>query len=519
LKRIKEKPLNLKHKHISLIIKDETLNLHLDARTFITEKPIGYDESSKIPPRGSTFNSISKKPLKSIEKRVYSWKNLRLFVKKGKFVESYPEFQRFHKNNLLIWSSISQILKKIEALLEENQIRYADINAEKVYDLANLMKKVEKNELVACILNQEIVKSSMKLPTKKFKGLKAEEMAAKCVQTFWKALHFKREKKRKFLCIKMAKKIQRYWRIYKLYMKTKETIKENFKEFVDDYADLLKKFKKEWQDIKGIERVEIHLNSFSYSEDQRLTMENYLQRANSQIARIFACKDPLVEVIYITPIELDDEIINYYSKVKKTSNKIDYFHFIQVIQIGDLVNFKEKVHFLYPEGSKFLPYTFSTSKKLLFSPHALKQIKKIIGLKPAYIITGYPGENDLNLAKCLKIPCFCGNPTKAAAFSRKTSSRELFLQCELPIPPSSSNFKTEEEFLNELVILLYENPNITTWLFKINNEFNGRGIASFTLDTSRLLNGLKVSKIHKGLPDEMQEFHAIIKNVNLKAYF
>ena len=140
-------------------------------------------------------------------------------------------------------------------------------------------------------------------------------------------------------------------------------------------------------------------------------------------------------------------------------------------------------------------------------------------MKPAYIITGYPGDNDLNLAKCLKLPCFCGNPTKAAAFSRKTGSRELFLQCELPVPPSSSRFKTEEEFHNELVILLYENPNITTWLFKINNEFNGRGIASFTLDTSRLLNGLKVSKIYKGMPDEIQEFLAIIKNVNYKTNF
>ena len=224
----------------------------------------------------------------------------------------------------MLWSSISQILKKIEVLLEENQIRYADINAEKVYELANFVKKVEKSELVGCILNQEIVKSSMKLPTKKFQGLKAEEMAAKCVQTFWKELHFKREIKRKFLRNKMAKKIQQCWRIYKLYMRTKETIKENFKEFVDDYAELLKKFKKEWQDIKGIERVEIHLNSFSYSEDQRLTMENYLQRANSQIARIFACRDSLVEIIYITPIELDDEIINYYSKVKKIQRKIIY---------------------------------------------------------------------------------------------------------------------------------------------------------------------------------------------------
>ena len=184
-----------------------------------------------------------------------------------------------------------------------------------------------------------------------------------------------------------------------------------------------------------------------------------------------------------------------------------------MIQISEITNFKERVHFLYPEGSKYLPYTFSTSKKLIFSPQALKNIKKIIGLKPAYIITGYPGENDLILAKYLKIPCICGNPIKAVSFSRKKGSRDLFLKCDLPIPPSSSRFTNEEEFLNELVLLIYENQNITTWLFKVNNEFGGRGLATFALDPARLLNGLKSSKSANGMPEEISEFRSIIKNV------
>lgn len=194
-----------------------------------------------------------------------------------------------------------------------------------------------------------------------------------------------------------------------------------------------------------------------------------------------------------------------------------------------MVNFKEKVHFIFPEGSNYLPYNFSTSMKLLFSPCALKQIKKIIGLKPAYIITGYPGENDLKLAKILKIPCFCGNPVKASVFNKKVGSRELFLKCNLPIPPSSSRFTNEEEFINELVLLIYRNPNINTWLFKINNEFGGRGIASFTVDTLRLLNGLKSKNNYnqnsntthsnvdtKDFSDELEEFYSIIKNVYYK---
>lgn len=60
-------------------------------------------------------------------------------------------------------------------------------------------------------------------------------------------------------------------------------------------------FKQKWSDIKKKRRVEIHINSISVGEMKRISMEKFLQRENSQISRIFAVKDPLVEVIYVTP--------------------------------------------------------------------------------------------------------------------------------------------------------------------------------------------------------------------------
>ena len=315
LSRLKEKPLHVKKKaQLIQHFKDETLNLHLDAKTFITEKPLNFDDSLKS--KGPTaIRSFSQKTKKNVERLVPDWKKLHLSIKKGKFVESDVNFQVFRKYNSANWSRISMILKKIENLLEDNEIRFADIKSKKVIELANFHSKISKNHLISCIVNQEIIKSSMKLPTKRFKGLNAEEMAIRFLQKFYRELKKKREIKINALRNKSAKKIQQCYRIYKLYMATKATIRFNYNEFIEDYSDILKKFKREWPDIKGIERVEIHLNSFSYNEVQRLTMENFLQRANLQIARIFACKETFVEVIYISPIELDDEIINYYSKV------------------------------------------------------------------------------------------------------------------------------------------------------------------------------------------------------------
>lgn len=264
------------------------------------------------------MRSISQKHYNESDKRVIVWKNVKLQVKKGRFYENDPNYQLFKKYNQQNWTSIQALFKRIEFLLDENYIKYADIDAERVLSLLEVNRfprKISKIGLVSCILNQEIIKNSMKLPAKKFKGMKAEDAAVRYLQSFWRSLRKIREAQKIKQREKMVLRIQQCWKIYSLYMRTKKRITENFQEFVDDYGQILKKFQKEWPDIKGIERVEIHLNSFSYTEDQRLTMENILQRANSQISRIFSCKDSLLDIIYITPIEIDEEIINYYSKV------------------------------------------------------------------------------------------------------------------------------------------------------------------------------------------------------------
>jgi hypothetical protein len=64
---------------------------------------------------------------------------------------------------------------------------------------------------------------------------------------------------------------------------------------------MMEEFKSKWPDIKRKKRVEIHINSISIAELKRISMEKFLQRENSQISRIFAVKDPLVEIIYVSP--------------------------------------------------------------------------------------------------------------------------------------------------------------------------------------------------------------------------
>lgn len=78
---------------------------------------------------------------------------------------------------------------------------------------------------------------------------------------------------------------------------------------------MMDEFKLKWKDIKTKRWIEIHINSYSIDEWKWSTMEKFKHWENSQISRIFAVKDPKIDVIYVTPFALTSEVYDYYKKI------------------------------------------------------------------------------------------------------------------------------------------------------------------------------------------------------------
>jgi len=81
------------------------------------------------------------------------------------------------------------------------------------------------------------------------------------------------------------------------------------------WREMQEEFKQCWPEIKQQKRVEIHVNSFSISELKRLSIEKFKQKENSEISRIFSVKDPNVDVIYVCPFTLTNDVQKYYMKI------------------------------------------------------------------------------------------------------------------------------------------------------------------------------------------------------------
>ena len=63
-----------------------------------------------------------------------------------------------------------------------------------------------------------------------------------------------------------------------------------------------------------------------------------------------------------------------------------------------------------------------------------------------------------------------GNPQKHIQLSNKSKSKQLFEEIDLPIPLGTYELFEINEIIDYLTILIYNNPDIKTWLLKIDNQ-------------------------------------------------
>ena len=157
----------------------------------------------------------------------------------------------------------------------------------------------------------------------------------------------------------------------------------------------MEEFKKRWSSIKKRKRIEIHINSYSISELKRMSMEKFMQRENAQISRLFALRDPNIEIIYVSPFTFTSDIMGYYMKI---------------LQIGDIQQANSRFHMIVPENAERFPQHFPLTSMLLYAPKAMKRIRDIIKGRQAYIVPGMVNIEDIKLSIQLTVPILCGEP-------------------------------------------------------------------------------------------------------------
>ena len=382
------------------------------------------------------------------------------------------EFKKFQNENMLIWGSISYLIEIFCKLFKKLNLSLVEVYQDKLLKLAkDEMKIIDEKELLLCVVESDLKGINPNDPFKLFTSDK-EKYIVRIQMAFRKYIARKKLYEMRSYFDKI-KYIQHMYKSSKLKVNSRKKAKVLFENRYQEWKKMMSNFKKKWDLVKTMKRVIIHYNTISLTTDNshsmNISFNQFKQRENNQLNRMIDLYDPNVEIIYISPYDIDKDIISYYTSILNT--------------LG-IEKINERFHLLIPDITKHIPKNnnYSVSELLLLSTETLQEIKNIIGEKECYIIPGDVNKIDVEISIILNCPILMGDLFQSETIFSKSGSKLIFEANDINVPISAWNIKDENEFYLSLTHLIITYPEYNIWVFKMDHEKNGRGIAYIQLD-------------------------------------
>ena len=127
--------------------------------------------------------------------------------------------------------------------------------------------------------------------------------------------------------------------------------------------------------------------------------------------------------------------------------------------------------------------------------------------KISYIIPGEPSTIDMRLSMYLESPILYTENAVSSSIFTKSGSRRVFEICELSTPIGEWSINNREDLFSKLSNLISNYPSINIWLFKIDDEFGGRGIGYIQLDKFKHIIQIKKERQNGNMTKEKFEMN------------
>lgn len=91
---------------------------------------------------------------------------------------------------------------------------------------------------------------------------------------------------------------------------------------MDSFKAKQNELRRNWSSISTSRRVIVHIPSLGLSQRIRRKINNLPIRENYQIGRLCDLEDPNVDVIYVSPITINEEVLQYYNKLVRKESRL-----------------------------------------------------------------------------------------------------------------------------------------------------------------------------------------------------
>ncbi|XP_045892621.1 IQ motif-containing protein H isoform X2 [Micropterus dolomieu] len=382
---------------------------------------------------------------------------------KGQVNSVATDFCHFKQSFSLCWSSVVDALEALEKLLREFAVPLANVSGERLVEFgcswSNGWRKAPPViSLLSVLENWEEVLDLVLRPGQRYKGEGGTEAAVIQIQTCWRRylartayLHHCRRKW-------AAGTIAISWLMHTQICRVRKALQARRFRQLENFRSRAQHLAANWKHIQSSKRTIIHIPSLGYSQCQRLNLRGYAVLQNIQISRLCDIRDKNVEVIYVCPRHLGDDIVHYYTSLLKCDGATEGAD-AGATQASSCMR---RFIILTPEAVDFFPTrNMCLSTLLKYSPRTLKRIKNLIQGKQTYIVGGVAHVDDLAVADELGVPILAPEPAIAQIYGTKSGGKRIFSGAEVDVPPGQGDIYS----LNQ------------RWLFKMDSEHGGRGTA------------------------------------------
>ncbi|NWT00503.1 IQCH protein, partial [Mionectes macconnelli] len=385
----------------------------------------------------------------------------------GTVDQKAPGFLALKQHHPLSWGSIVAFLEHAEKLLKDSSVPLATISGRKLARVAPDLKLNEnptKSAVLSVIKNQSAVEKILNRPGRRSEGGGGAEVAATKIQRAWR--------RQRAAGQRAPGGIGAAWRSRSHTARVTNAPRESRHRHLENFCSRAKHLAANWNRIRTSRRTIIHIPSLGYSQHIREHIPDLAVQQNMQMGRLCDILDANVDVIYICPLALSEELLHYYNKLLglqaavRSGNPED---------MGDL---QDRFRILTPEAINSFPqHHMCLATQLKYSPKTVQRIQVLIQSRDAYVVGGVPHADDLAVADMLDVPVLGSGPEVAQLYSTKSGSKRIFASACVPTPPGEADIHSREQMIRALSQLVVDNVEVQRWVLKVNDECGGNGTA------------------------------------------
>ncbi|KAM4554457.1 IQ motif-containing protein H [Fundulus diaphanus] len=394
---------------------------------------------------------------------------------KGQIDLTAPDFQHFKLSFSLCWSNVVDTLEALNKLLRDFAVPFAVVNGERLVELClksdySRRKTPSAAALLSVLENQEEVSGLVSCPGQRYRGESGTEAAAIRIQSCWRRYLARTA----YLCHCRRKwavqVISLAWVMHTERCRVKRALQARRFNQLENYRSRAQHLAANWKHIRSSKRTIIHIPSLGFSQRQRLNTKRYDILQNIQISRLCDVRDDNVEVIYVCPMHLGEDILEYYSSLLKCNGGDT--------KTSQASSCSRRFIILTPEAVDHFPtHNMCLFTLLKYSPCTLKRIRHLIQGKQAYIVGGVGHVDDLAVADELDVPILGPEPAVSQLHGTKSGGRRMFSVAGVDIPPGQGDVYSLNQLHETLAELMTQNIRVQRWLFKVNVQRGGRDTA------------------------------------------